>query len=88
MRYVVILLWICLLPALLFGQRVVQIHSVNRQFTPNLLYHLLDFHLSLQNLVDTLHTCQSLWDIVARLAVSFSSCADQNDWDVDSSFYR
>ena len=28
---------------------------------------ILDFHLSLQNLVDTLHTCQSLWDIVTRL---------------------
>ena len=27
---------------------------------------VLDFHLSLQNLVDTLHTCQSLWNIVTR----------------------
>ena len=28
---------------------------------------VLDFDLGFQNLVDTLHTCQSLWDIVARL---------------------
>ena len=28
---------------------------------------VLDFDLGFQNLVDTLHTCQSLWDIVTRL---------------------
>ncbi len=31
------------------------------------VFLVLDFNLSLQNLVDALHACQSLWDIVARL---------------------